>query len=80
VLESSGVEEREVVPDEPAVLAIRSGPGGTCSAAGSALDLLFGASVVATAVLAAVLASAGREEKAPAAEREPAPERGNGEE
>jgi len=42
--------------DAAGVIAVRSGPGGTCSAAGSAIDMLFYGSLAASTLLVALRA------------------------
>lgn len=45
-------------PELPAgVLAVRAGPGANCSSIGSVVDLLFGTTVLAGVIYAAIAAS-----------------------
>ena len=41
----------------PGVLAVRAGPGGNCSSAGSAIDVLFYGSVLVGAIAVALAAA-----------------------
>lgn len=57
------------------VLSVRLGPGANCSSAGSAIDVLFYGSVIASALAVALAAALPPREKQPkTAENEPGPD------
>ncbi len=59
-----GAVEVEPGPVDPSeILSVRRGPGANCSSIGSALDLLFLSATLAGAVMVAVAASLGGEDR-----------------